>query len=399
MLGVSSERERTPMQERFTEGVLRVVFAVFAACYVGVLQCDTLALTQHVLSAGHTHYSRLIGTAVITVVAVALQIITSRITRLPSRATALTFIPSALMLAALTDLIPSFTPAKAAIYIMLLLATIAVCALYPMATRHMPQRIRRSSSFLGNFIPSSAMLSIIMIAVGLAGRSPQAEHFCLQVQRYLNEGDYDAALRTGSRSLLTDSRLTMMRAYALSRRGELCEKLFEYPIPAGMATLLPPLSDSTHMIFPPTQIYRWLGSMPAEGSGLEQYLEIISTQPEAVKQRPQIAYYRLATLLLTRRLDDFAATVKVLNADSASAPLHMQKHLREALVLYQHLRTHPVVTITDAPTEANYRDFMAMAHSHPGIGGSVADASAVRSQYGDTYWWYYYYDIPQTKTH
>lgn len=397
MLGVSDERERAPMQERFTEGILRVVFAAFTICYVGVLQCDTLALTQHVLSSGHTHYSRPIGTAVITLVAVALQIITSRITRLPSRAAALTFIPSALLLATLTDLVPEFTSAKAIIYILLLLAAIAVYAIYPFATRRISQRTRRGGSFLSDFIPAAATLSLVMIAVGLAGRSPQAEHFCLKAQRYLNEGNYDAALRVGSRSLLTDSRLTMMRAYALSRRGELCEKLFEYPIPAGMTTLLPPLSDSTRMIFAPVQIYRWLGAMPVEGSGAEQYLEVISTQPEAVKQRPQVAYYRLATLLLTRRLDDFAATVKSFKADSASAPLHMQKHLREALVLYQHLRTHPVVTISDAPTEANYRDFMALAHSHPGKGGSAADASAVRTQYGDTYWWYYYYDLPQSK--
>ena len=57
-------------------------------------------------------------------------------------------------------------------------------------------------------------------------------------------------------------------------------------------------------------------------------------------------------------------------------------------MLYQHLRTKPVITIKDNLTETNYNDFIEMMHATP---NPRVNANALLSQYGDTYWWYYYF--------
>ena len=65
-------------------------------------------------SSTHTHYSRLVGTVAITICAVAIQIGVSRLFRLPTIVYAVSYVPSALFLAAITDLIPDFSLLKLA---------------------------------------------------------------------------------------------------------------------------------------------------------------------------------------------------------------------------------------------------------------------------------------------
>ena len=72
----------------------------------------------------------------------------------------------------------------------------------------------------------------------------------------------------------------------------------------------------------------------------------------------------------------------------------LKKHCREAMVLYQHIRTRPVFTINDDVTEANYNDFPKLMHSNK---NRKIIAPIVQSQYGDTYWWYYYFINKQVK--
>ena len=209
----------------------------------------------------------------------------------------------------------------------------------------------------------------------------------MNAEYFLDSNNFDKALGVGAKSSETSQTLTILRAYALAKKNLLNEKLFEYPIPGGTTTLLPALGDSTKMIFNPKKIYHFLGAMPYPRTTPDQFLNTISAQPELVKARPQILEYKLATLLLNKQIDKFAATIKKAQSDSLKSN-DLQKHCREALVLYQHLRTKPVITIKDNLTETNYNDFIEMMHATP---NPRANANALLSQYGDTYWWYYYF--------
>ena len=81
-----------------------IVFVLFAWGWLYNFQADALAMTQHVLSGGLTHYNRIVGAVIITVVLIILQLIIHRAVKLHKRFHALTYGPSMLMLAMLTGI-------------------------------------------------------------------------------------------------------------------------------------------------------------------------------------------------------------------------------------------------------------------------------------------------------
>ena len=77
---------------------------LFSFCYLFFLQGEILAEAQFVFSKGITSYNILIGAIIITVILQILQWLVSLLSRLPSRCHALSYLPSMLLLAMVTDL-------------------------------------------------------------------------------------------------------------------------------------------------------------------------------------------------------------------------------------------------------------------------------------------------------
>lgn len=353
---------------------LMALFVVFVCGYVGWMQGDTLAQTLQILSNGHAHYNRVVGTLVIMAASVAVQAVVSRLAAMPSRLYATTYIPSAIFLCVLTDLVPHYTARKLVVYIAAAIALAVICIV-------LRQRRAADSEPRETLCLNIAAMSIIMLATGTIGNTQSVSHYELKAERYLQEGKPDIALEVGTGE--TSKRLATARAYALALKGRLNERLFTFPMPSGLQTLLPQLGDSLETLLPPVQIYRWLGlSQLASGNTApEQVLKTAAAQPSLAATHPQINDYLIATLLVNKHIDSFAHVVK------STAP-QLQKHIKEAIVLYQHIRTNPVVTIRDNLTETNYADFMAIRKSAT---QDAAKKLTLKAQYGDTYWWYYYY--------
>lgn len=365
-----------------TRILLMLLFLSFTVCYIHYMQCDFIALTQHILSGGHTQYNRTIGTFSIAIVASAIQVIISRTFTLPTAVYAVSYIPSALLLAAITDLIPNFAPLKLAIYTSILI----ICASLYIYWNSAVQKKQRTVYVTNTLITNIAIITLTMLIAGIAGNTERLPHYELKAERYIAKNNFDKALAVGLKSSETSKILTDLRAYALARKGILNEKIFEYPIP-NMHSFLPMLSDSSKMIYNPRNIYLWLGAPAQIHYTQEQFLKTYSSQPELADTHPQIMEYWLATLLLNKQIDSFAAKIRELKGDSVTRK-DLPKHFREALVLYQRLRTKPVVVIKDDLTETNYGDFTKMKNT---IQQSHKNANALRLQYGDTYWWYYYF--------
>lgn len=356
------------------QATLMALFVAFVCGYVGWMQCDTLAQTLHILSGGHAHYNRVAGTMAILAVAVIAQAIASKLTAMPARLYAMTYIPPAIFLCVLTDLVPHYTARKLIVYA----ATVTVLTVACIKLR---QRMAAGSEPRKTLCLNIAAISAIMVATGVIGNTQPVSHYELKAERYLQEGNPDMALKVGTGE--TSKRLTVARAYALALKGKLNEQLFTFPMPSGLQTLLPQLGDSIKTVLPPMQIYRWLGiaSLATGNATSEQILETAAAQPALAAAHPRINDYLIATLLVNKHIDSFAHVVK------STAP-QLQKHTKEAIVLYQHIRTNPVVTIRDNLTETNYADFMAIRKS---AAQDAAKKLTLKAQYGDTYWWYYYY--------
>ena len=76
-----------------------IVFVIFSLAWLFFFQADILAMTQHVLSGGLTHYNRTLGALIITFVLLLVQTGVYKLTNLRRQAYALTYVPSMLMLA------------------------------------------------------------------------------------------------------------------------------------------------------------------------------------------------------------------------------------------------------------------------------------------------------------
>lgn len=364
---------------------ITAVFAVFTFCYVYFLQCDVLALTQHELSGGKTQYARLMGALIITFIALLIQRgISMAFRSTPTRCYALTLVPSAIFIYILTGLIPAFSVGG-------LLCAIAVFVAWLLCIISMTKRNREDEANIAELLPNLAITLLITLAVPFAGAGNRISLYELRAERLLNEGKPDEALALGKDNYDTSPRLTMLRAWALASTGAMTDKLFSYAIPASQRTLLPEMSDSTKMIFNPIRIYRKLGAMPYAGQTAEEYLKVIAAQPVMLQSHPQIKEYLLSTLLVNRQLKAFAEQAKLILGDSMRHEI-LGRHSREAIILYQHLTSAPVITLRDQALTQDFDDFMAL--SNRGAKDAFYRNNA-RLQYGDTYWYYWYYGKTQ----
>ena len=94
--------------------------------------------------------------------------------------------------------------------------------------------------------------------------------------------------------------------------------------------------------------------------------------------------YLLCGYLLDRRIDVFAVNVFRYYPNNNELP----KHYREALTLYMHQRTNPVVVYRNNLMETDYQDFQDLENKYKNRAERI---NALRSVYGNTYWFYYNY--------
>src|SRR5574344_1545445 len=87
--------------------VCAIVFCLFSFLFLYCFQAAVMAAAQHVQSEGKTHYSPIVGAVIITFILQLLQIGIFSITKLKKRSHALTYFPSCLLLAFVTDISPN----------------------------------------------------------------------------------------------------------------------------------------------------------------------------------------------------------------------------------------------------------------------------------------------------
>ena len=243
---------------RHTEWVCLLVFVVFTFVYLYFYQADVLAAGQHVLSGGQTHYRRLVGAVLITLVLLILQRFIFHLTQLRKRAHALTYLPSLLVLTVITDVSSNIdlgfsfggwliaVPLIAVGYGFLVVLLRKMEPFEPQST---------GSGFLSRTSWINLLTMVVMfLLVGLFSNGDTAFHYRMRMERLLLDGKNKEALRVGRKSEVTDPSLTMLRAYALAREGQLGNRFFEFPVTEATASLLPDGKKARVVIMPDSLI-------------------------------------------------------------------------------------------------------------------------------------------------
>jgi len=368
-----------------------IVFVVFAFGWLYCFQGDLMAAAQYVLSDGLTHYRRLLSSVLIVVCLMLLQMLIYAFSRLQKRSHALTYLPSMLLLAVLTDISQDidieFTwgawwwvfPLVMAVWVFVVLLARGL------------QDIEPSGEPCGLFSRAMwiNMLTMLLLMTGVAmiSNTNAVFHYRMKVERCLLEHDYANALKVGDRSLESDANLQMVRMYALSRQGLLGERLFHYPIVAGSSAMLPTNGESRTTLYPQDSIYRYFGARPHERMLPEHYLMAVARKDKGVSRL--LADYLLCGLLIDRKIDDFVTMLRRYYPMADEKDMdRLPRHYREALTLYTHLRSVPQVVYHNAVMDEDWNNLQELEKKYP---DRTERKGKVEKQYRGTYWFYYEY--------
>ncbi len=303
------------------------IFCVFTFCYIFFYQSDILALGQHVLSEGVTHFNRSVGAVLITLALYLIHIPIHQLTRLNKRAYALNYFPSLLILAVITDVSPtidegfSFGAWLWVAPLLLVLFVVSAWILYQLQPYE--------EDFVG--IPflsrpawiNVATLLLMFLLTGWVSNHNDVFHYRMRMETKLLDEQTEEALKVGAKAEQTNAQLDFLRAFALAKREELGDRLFDYPL-SGDAK-----------------------AMKLDGKKIKT-LQI----PDSVMEQSMTSHVKadmkLSGYLIDRRLDLFAKAVTTIYNDST-----MPRFYREAMALYR-LQNH-VVPVTTQDSVAYYR--------------------------------------------
>lgn len=369
------------------KSICAIVFILFTFVYLYFFQADLLFAEQHVLSGGMTHYDRTIGAVLITFVLYLMQVGVKRITRFCGNFYALTYLPSLLSLMLLTAFCVEgerfrLSISCAVFALAVLFLYVIFCFLYEQK-RSVIESVQASRFMsVGCLWRNLLSLAVMFVMVCAGGNTDEVFHYRLRAERLLASGDYIGALQTGEKSDDTDESLTMLRVYALSKERQLGERLFEYPLSGGSDALLPDGKNIRCMFFPDSEIFKQLGIRRKGRMKPMEYLLYLKNHGMALKP---VTDYILCGYLLDKNLDGFVREIRHrYSITSASLP----KHYKEALTLYTHLRSNPLLVFHDEVMDVDYADFQKLERKYT---DRRERASFVRDSYGETYWFYYFY--------
>ena len=360
-----------------------IFFILFCFLYLYNYQDGVMAVTQHVLSKGATHYNRLVGAVLITLVLWLLQLAIYGFARLERMAHALTYLPSMLLLGILTDITPHADTEPylgnwlwAFPLIMVGYAFVVwVCRqLETLDNGPAPGMVGKTC-----WVNLLAMGVMALMTCGI-GCSDEVFHYRMRVEGDIAAGRYDDALAVGANEEKTDSSLTMLRIWALSEKHLLGERLFEYPLVGRSDAMLPNGTSVKVLMAPEVRIYKLLGVYYRQRLRPREYFEKIHDKWWATVESND---WLLCAYLLDGDLDAFAHNItRYYKLDN-----RLPKHYREALILYTHLREHPYLVYHDSVMDADFEDFQDLGRKYS---NRVERNSMLRDTYGKTYWMYYY---------
>lgn len=366
--------------------VSAVVFCTFSFVYLFYYQDDLLTMEQHVLSKGLTHYNRFLGATIITAILYLAHVGIDTATRRCSKHPALTYFMPAMALAIMTDINPDvdkeFSFGKW-LWLMPLLTVVYAAVTFVsaqlLANNDGPSHKSGARIIWENML---IMASFFLFICGTAN-TDRIFHQRMRIERLIDEGKFKEALNVGKGSYApTDSSTTMLRVYALSKTNSLGETLFEYRIKGGSKSLLPNGTSVKTMLYSDTLVFHHVAEMSKQKMPPMVYLKWMKKHGWA---KAPLEDYLLAGYLLDKNIDGFAREFK---ASKYTGKKVLPKHFKEALVLYCHIRSNPVVKIHDEVMEADYQDFMNIIKNTP---DKRQRKFCIQTNYANTYWFYYWF--------
>lgn len=369
--------------QRVVMALCAILFAVFSFLFVAKSQSVLLELLYEKVATGKLQYNAYVVGGVISAFLTIFALWLNRFTGFKREWTAFSFMPSALILAFITDIdrslyIGGYDYLK---WIIVLAVGIFAYAAFSFVLRRMLfAKIKNIAMSANRIIWRNLILFVILFSlVGFLSNNEENFKREALVASYYKKGDTENALKVGYRSNVASHSLTVQRAYILSEGGMLGEKLFEYPQYYGAEGLIPAKEQVSPLV--PDSVFALIGASPLPG---EKAMDVFKRALKNDNVTSAAKEYYLSALLLDRKIVEFVDNIKILYPETDATDL--PKHYQEALMLYSSINGDSV-NINSAIQE-QYNAFKALEAEHEDI---FVRANYLRRHFGRTYWWYYLY--------
>lgn len=369
--------------DRAMIGVCGLLFSAFSFVYLYVFQRDVLEALHFSLAHGKTQFAPLASAAVLTLVLVLLRWGINSLLGLKGYIRSLSYLPSFLILYALTDLGRNvYVPGYHTIWLWLLPLIIILFVGGGYWLRALFRNWLNEEGGIGGLVVSNLSILLLMcMATMLIGNTQRAFHYELEIERHLRNKDYAEALEVGKHSLEAGRTLTALRGLAMAHAGEMGEKLFQYPQYYKAEGLFFAPDQETVLRFTNDSIYRFLGK---QASVSEKHMYYLRSLCYTEQGRYVALDYYLSALLLDKHLDEFAKAITDLYDEKDSLP----RYYREAMFLYQIQHPASAFTSQDTLLMAKWKTYEDVQRK---LGTSSEAKNQIRRKFGDTYWWYFDY--------
>ncbi|MBR6629029.1 MAG: hypothetical protein IKL03_03590 [Bacteroidaceae bacterium] len=358
-----------------------VLFAIFSFIYIYVFQGELLALMQDHLSGGVTQSNTFLTAFLLTLLLGGLQWLINRNSKLHGRWEALSYIPSCILLALVTDVNDGTMLYSASKWLwsipISILLYIGVVWLNRMMTGV------RKRDFFGLLWPNLLAFTLLFVFTAQVSNHAPAPHMELAAWHYIHDSKYDKVLEVGSKSDDYNPELTALRNLALAKTGQLGERLFHYPQPYGADGLVYNRHNKQSNAYGAAEFYRHLsGNIPYGGENGRAYTYRMAMKNDSAVYRDLY----LAALLLDKDLEAFVKETGELTKADTLCPTHYQ----EAWILYneQHPDS-PVAFIADSAMVSRFAAYRELQSEYDD--NAVVAENLCRRKFGKTFWCYYDY--------
>ncbi len=374
--------------QRVVATVCATLFAVFAFLFVAVYQAPLLEAFYNEVATGKLDYNPWLVGGVVSLLLTLLALWLNRFAKLRREWTALAFLPSALLLAFITDIDRGLYTGSAisSSWIYIFVASILLYAFVAFVLRRILFEKIKDARMVTNRVLWHNMVIIVLSICLIGALSNSEENFKREtlVMSHWNRGDTVKALRVGKTSLDASRELTVMRAYLLANAGKMGEHLFEYPQYYATDGLLPAMERTSVLI--PDSVYSMLGAKPLEGEAGTVFLSRIAHADTA---SAIVRDYYLSSLLLEKRLLEFKDEV-IAFCDAASVD-SLPKHYREALMLYADIEGEQEALPFELQDVVMREELERLRAEEAKHDDAFVRGNYVRRHFGHTYWWYFLY--------
>lgn len=326
----------------FYKASCAVIFLVFSFIYLFYYQTDILAAGQHIASGGKTQYEPVVETALILVALKLLQNGIQAVVKLKGKFFALTYFPSFLILAMITDLpsgISKEITLSAWIWGMPLLIIWGVLVYFARQYQSIESNTRGDALLSQDMGINLTLLLAMMGMVCLIGNADRLFHQRMHIENLISRREYKEAVEAEESYNSDDKALTMLRVYALAHQKTIGSELFTAPL-RGTKTIIPSYNDTYPVILPFENL---IGLYKRDADW--QLCEMLVRKDLDGFYGHLLAYYGLGASQsdsTTTKTTNVKAQAK-LNAykDSIMSLRYkaLPKHYQEALILYNALKS------------------------------------------------------------